>query len=41
MDTLLEADTLLDALLAFIIVAGVVFGGGGLLLHRWSWRRWI
>jgi hypothetical protein len=34
-------DTLLEALLVFIIVAGIVFSGGWLLLRRWNWRRWL
>jgi hypothetical protein len=41
MDTLLDADTLFDALLAFVILAVIIFSGCWLLLRRWNWRRWV
>jgi H+/Cl- antiporter ClcA len=36
-----KMDTLPSTLLVIIILAGLVWGGGWLLLRRWSWGRWI
>jgi hypothetical protein len=36
-----KMDTLLSTLLVIVILAALVWGGGWLLLRRWSWGRWI